>query len=238
MTFEVKQGRVSPVRVTRTCSGCVASTTEYSYGTEGRASSISRDGVVERRTYDSRGQITLLVEAEGTSQQRRTETDWHLDFRLPLERRVYDASGTLTTKRRWAYNSRGQMIDETSSDPVTGELRTRVTRYCETADVEAGRCPNVGLVLFTDGTRVDASDVTAYEYYGADASECATSSVSCAWRKGDLWKVVNAKGQVTETLAYDGAGRALSIKDTNGVITDISYDLRGRMVARTVRASN
>lgn len=38
---------------------------------------------------------------------------------------------------------------------------------------------------------------------------------------------MNALGYVTETLAYDGAGRPLSVRDANNVITDFRYDARG-----------
>ncbi|WP_343123516.1 RHS repeat domain-containing protein, partial [Lysobacter sp. Root916] len=53
-----------------------------------------------------------------------------------------------------------------------------------------------------------------------------------------MWKVTNALGQVTETLAYDGAGRPLSVKDPNGVVTDLEYHPRGWMTAQKVRGPN
>lgn len=86
-----------------------------------------------------------------------------------------------------------------------------------------------------DGPRTDVNDVTTYQYYAADHPDCATTPASCPWRKGDLWKVANALGHATETLAYDGAGRVLSVKDPNGVITDFTYHPRGWLTARKVR---
>lgn len=59
---------------------------------------------------------------------------------------------------------------------------------------------------------------------------------ACAYRKGDLWKTINALGQVTEILAYDGAGRVLGFKDANGVITQLGYHPRGWLAERIIRA--
>lgn len=50
--------------------------------------------------------------------------------------------------------------------------------------------------------------------------------------------MTNALGHVTEILAYDGAGRVLSHKDANGVITDFEHDPRGRLITRNVRGDD
>ena len=50
--------------------------------------------------------------------------------------------------------------------------------------------------------------------------------------------MTNALGQITETLAYDGAGRVLSVKDANGVVTDLEYHPRGWLTARKTRGAN
>ncbi|WP_342315698.1 RHS repeat domain-containing protein [Lysobacter sp. FW306-1B-D06B] len=91
---------------------------------------------------------------------------------------------------------------------------------------------------FWDQKDVKVNDLTTYQYYASNHPECSTSPTTCAWRQGDLWKITNAAGQVVETLRYDGAGRALSTKDSNGVITDFAYDPRGRLTGRTTRAAN
>ena len=89
--------------------------------------------------------------------------------------------------------------------------------YCEQTDITAGTCPLLGLVTSVNGPRTDVADTATYTYYPSDDATCATAPTTCPHRKGDLWKVTNALGQVTETLAYDGAGRVLSVKDANGV---------------------
>jgi RHS repeat-associated protein len=96
----------------------------------------------------------------------------------------------------------------------------------------------VGLVKSVDGPRTDVSDVTTYTYRANDDPACAMTPAACAYRKGDLWKVTNAAGHVTENLRYDFAGRLLSSKNSNGVVTDFEYTPRGWLQASKVRGAN
>jgi YD repeat-containing protein len=144
----------------------------------------------------------------------------------------------LVSKSAWAYNTRGQALTSTQIDPVTNATRVATTTYCEQADATAGTCPLVGLTTSVDGPLTGAGDTTAFAYYPSDDVTCTASPTICPYRKGDLWKVTNALGQVTETLKYDGAGRVLSLKDPNGVITDFEYHPRGWLTARKTRGSD
>ncbi|WP_246432365.1 RHS repeat domain-containing protein [Xanthomonas theicola] len=96
----------------------------------------------------------------------------------------------------------------------------------------------MGLLKRVDGPRTDIGDTTSYTYYASDDASCATSPATCPHRKGDLWKVTNPLGQVTEVLAYDGAGRVLSVRDPNGTITDSTYHPRGWLTASKVRGAD
>ena len=178
------------------------------------------------------------TEAVGTPQQRRIEEERDQNHGQLLERRVHDDTDALISHETWTYNARGQLTASSRISPSTGAARTTTSTYCENADVEAGRCPEVGLLLSVDGPRTDVSDITTYSYRMADEASCADWLITCPYRKGDLWKVTNALGQVTETLKYDGAGRVLSVKDVNGVITDLEYHPRGWLTARKVRGTN
>ena len=128
----------------------------------------------------------------------------------------------------------------TQTDPSVTPNVTRTTTYtyCEQTDVTAGTCPLVGLLTSVDGARTDVSDLTTYAYRMADEATCASAPATCPYRKGDLWKVTNAAGQVDETVKYDGSGRPLQVKDPNSVVTDLEYDARGRLTARKVRGAN
>lgn len=234
--------RIVPSKVVTTCVGCAARTTQFTYDTNGRNDLITRDGVVSDYDYDDRGLLSKLVEAKTdlTGNRRTTQTDWHPTFRAPVARRLYDAADTLVSSESWTYNTRGQALTYSRQD-VSGAspARTTTTSYCEQSDVDAGRCPVVGLPTQIDGPRTDVSDVIRYNYYAADDSGCASGPSTCGHRKGDLWKVSNALGQVVlEALRYDGAGRLLSSKDVNGVVTDYDYHARGWPTAVKVRGND
>jgi len=170
---------------------------------------------------------------------RKIQTDWNPGYTKPTERRTLDNANVLVAKSKWTHNDRGQVVTSTQVDPVTNAERTTTTTYCEVADVAAGgNCPVLGAVKAVDGPRTDVADISSYSYYASDDPACATSPATCAYRKGDLWKVIDALGHATEFLRYDVAGRALSSKDANGVVTDLEYTPRGWLAARKVRGAN
>lgn len=213
-------------------NGFVATKKEFqSFGTPG--------AVETDYTINANGLETQRIDsANYATTKRTTQTDWNTGFRVPTERRIYDASNVLVAKTSWTYNSRGQALTVTRTNPTTSATRTTSTAYCEAADVTAGTCPIVGLTKLLDGARTDVSDVTSYTYYQTDDSTCATAPTTCPHRKGDLWKITNALGQVTTFLKYDGAGRALAQTDINNVETDFTYSARGWLTQRAVRNTN
>jgi RHS repeat-associated protein len=197
-------------------------------------------GVTTDYDFNARGLLTQKIEsANQAATRRKIQTDWHATFNVPTERRLLNAADALEAKTTWTYNTRGQVLTATQVHLTNAALsRTATMSYCEQVDVTAGTCPRVGLVTAVNGPRTDVSDVTTYTYYPADDATCASAPTTCPHRAGDLWKVTNALGQVTETLRYDGAGRPLAVKDANGVVTDLEYSTRGWLTARKVRGSN
>jgi RHS repeat-associated protein len=197
-------------------------------------------GTVTDHDFNARGLEEQRIEAKFKPEKRTIQTDWHPTFGIPTERRTYDAAGVLVARSSWTHNSRGQVLTQTKVDPVTNNTRTITHTYCEAADVAApnSTCPLLGLLKTIDGPRTDVADVTTYAYYPSDEASCATSPTTCPHRKGDLWKVTNALGHETETLRYDGAGRMLSTRDANGVVTDLEYHPRGWLSARKVRGAD
>lgn len=78
-----------------------------------------------------------------------------------------------------------------------------------------------------------------YVYRQAASSGCNTSTlVYCTYLKGDLWKIVDAVGQVTEYVRYDSNGHVASVKDANGSYTDYSYNSRDWFSEQVTRASS
>ena len=179
------------------------------------------------------------VLAVASTRLRSSRTVWDTALDLPTQRQTYTATGTTLDRQDYSYNARGQVLTSTATDPVTpANTRTSTTTYCEQSDITAGTCPLLGLVTSVNGPRTDVADTTQFTYYASDDASCASAPTTCPHRKGDLWKVTNALGQVAETLAYDGAGRPLSVKDPNGVITDMEYHPRGWLTAQKVRGAN
>jgi RHS repeat-associated protein len=199
----------------------------------------------QRQTFVTQYEYTAdyrsaTITAVGTDEQRREEVVRDPITRALTEQRTLDKAGALVARTTWTYNARNQMLAITAFDPnpATGATRSTTVTYCETADVTADACPLVGLITRIDGPRAGATDVVTYTYRMADEPACAASPSTCAYRKGDLWKTTNALGHVVETLRSDGAGRPLSVRDANGIVTDIEYDPRGRMIASKVRGDN
>lgn len=213
-------------------------TVSYTYDGYGQLVSRSDFNGVQTHYGYTNGQLTQMVAAFDTDVQRKEETEWDALARKPFERRAYDAGNILIEKTNWTYNPRGQILTTARTDPATGVSRTTANTWCEQSDIDNGTCPRIGLLLSIDGPRTDTADITTYTYYPSDDPACATEPTTCPHRKGDLWKVTNALGQVTETLAYDGAGRPLSVRDANGVITDFRYDARGHLTLRKVRGGS
>lgn len=227
-------------------------------GTYRRITALQEGQDVERQTYDSLGRLltqtdrrgvrteygytdaygTLVISAVGTDEERTEEFVHHPVTGFMTEQRTKDKVGALVAKTVWTYNGRNQFESISRVDPATGSNRTISASYCEAADVTAGMCPSVGLVTTIDGPRPGIVDAVRYEYRLADETSCASAPNTCPYRKGDLWRFTNAAGHVTENLRYDGAGRLLSTRDANGVITDLEYDARGRIAVSKVRGVN
>ena len=250
--FSVINGVKKITSMSAACPACGTNFAARTYDANGKTD-IETDfaGSTTDTDYNLRGLLTQKIEsANRAATKRTTQTDWHATFNVPLERRVLNASNLLEAKAKYSYNARGQaaamcQIDPSNStamayvcgsfaDAPTG-VRQSATAYCEQADVTSGTCPIIGLKKSVDGPRVDVSDITTYTYYQTDDATCASAPTTCPHRKGDMWKVANAAGHVTEYTRYDGAGRALQMKDANGVVTDMEYNARGWLTARKVR---
>jgi len=88
-----------------------------------------------------------------------------------------------------------------------------------------------GRILTAEDPR---TDITTYGYYPDNDSDLA--------RRGQLLSVTDAVGNATTYATapppnntYDLYGHALSVTDANGVVRDMTYDLRGRLLTSTVK---
>ncbi|WP_144423899.1 DUF6531 domain-containing protein, partial [Xanthomonas graminis] len=178
--------------------------------------------------------VHTVQEAFGLPQERTTTTRTIAGSNRMLS---VQTAGRTTSYTR---NDRLQPVRVSVSGTTSSEKRDVLYSYCEASDVAAAdsTCPVLGYLKSIDGARTDVGDSSSYTYYPSDDASCATTPSTCPHRKGDLWKVTNALGQVTEYLSYDGAGRVLSMKDANGTITDYTYHPRGWLTTSTVRGAD
>jgi RHS repeat-associated protein len=200
-----------------------------------------RLGNITRYEYDAnRAYASARYDAYGSNVERKTVTIRDSLYRITSILTQSKSGSTYVTKQQqsFTYNSLGQVLTQTTTDPATGLSRTVTTNYCSQADVDAGVCRSVLDVKSVDGSRTDVSDVVNYTYRSADHPDCAASPTTCQYRKGQLWKVTNAIGQVTEIVSYHAIGKPLRVVDINGIAADHEYDSRGRLVARKVRGAN
>lgn len=234
-------GNVRKVTATsESCSACDGGEIQRSFDARGFLDfTVDAAGNRSDTDYDARGLLQRKIDYAGSTTVLRTrQIDWHPDFDLPTQLRSYDASGHLVSQSAYAYNARGQLLSDSRLDPAGAAARTTTYSYCEQPAVDAGSCPRVGLLLAVDGPRNDVDDTTRYVYRAADDPTCAAAPATCRYRKGDLWKTVDALGHTIEVTAYDGAGRVRSVRDRNGVATDFEYDPRGWLTAKKIRGDD
>jgi RHS repeat-associated protein len=236
------------------CDYCAGAAKSRTYDSNGYPAS-ARDfrDTDTTYTFDSRGLETQRIEASTipdpnnpsvriTPDEKRTiDTVWNATFRVPDRRTVKDRNGVIEARTDWVYNSRGQAtarcaydltqsgassyVCSTTGTPPAG-IRRWVFTWCDA--VNGTDCPLVGLLKSADGPRTTPSDVTTYAYRMADDNDNPPE-----YRKGDLWKVTDALGHVTEYQERDGNGRPTRIADANGVITTLTYHPRGWIATRT-----
>jgi RHS repeat-associated protein len=205
------------------------------------ATYVDFKGITTQVTYDEYGLLLQTIEAVGTADQRTTTTVWDNQIRRPLSRIVLDSQGYAVASTGWMYNAMGQVLAYCESDPGaasaagytcsnagTAPEGVRRTTYTYCTAVDTTQCPLVGLMLTATSPRTDVAQTTTYQYYLTDGTQ---------WQHGDLKSVTNALGQVITFAAYDKNGLPTRTIDPNGVITDLSYNPRGWLLKRTVRAN-
>ena len=240
-SFTTVHGVAKVNTLTAPCTFCGGSSQSTTYDANGFVDvKTGFDGRTTDYDYDSAGRVLQMREdiTENGAAYRQTTFEWIDRSSLPSLKRVYDQANVKIAEEKRLFNSRGQVIELATIDPISMQSRVTSTTYCEQADVEAAICPLVGLTLRTDGPRTDVDDSVVYQYRTSDHPGCAAAPGTCEWRKGDLWRTTNALGQTEEVLRYDGAGRPLSVRSGSGAVTDLEYDPRGRLIARSLRSTN
>lgn len=229
-SFQTILGMVKTTGLTQPCTSCGGSNKATGYDANGNISSRTDfSGNRTHYTHDlSRNLETQRVEgldASGatTPATRTINTEWHPTWRLP--KRIAEPLKITT------YHYHG---DSGFSCGATGSLCRKTVQPTADANGALGfsaaasgtaRSWNYtynssGQLLAENAARTDVNDTTTYTYY---------STTTTNYRSGDLWKITNALGHVTQITRYDAAGRPLSITDPNGMVTTLTYNARGKL---------
>lgn len=200
-----------------------------------------------------RNLVNRIAVAVGKPQERVQNLAYDSLFRITKsETYGRNASGYILSRRRdFVYATSGSPGFDCEYDPLVAGASSYVCGtasaapagvrqteyvYCTETDVTNGACASMGPLLseFYSSGNVRKM-LRQVSYHLNDAPGCGGIPSACAFKKGDVWKVHNVVGQFSEFFAYDGAGRPLSVKDPNGVITDYEYHPRGWLTASKVR---
>jgi RHS repeat-associated protein len=229
--FNSGSGVINLASASAPCQGCANPAKSVTYDANGYTDlQTDFSNTVTDYDYDGSGRLLKLIRAKGKPEEQVETQIWNASLNVVTE------VTRVGQKTSYTHNARGQVLTVTVTDTtvVPNRSRTTTTTYCEQAQVDAGQCPLVGLVLTQDGPRTDVSDIVSYTYYmddpaGGDGSTCdEPGTTPCAYRKGDLQRVVNELGQATARFdLYDGDGRVLMWTGMNNVSHSYLYSPRG-----------
>ena len=217
-------GRWLPVRIDGPCSSCGGASGDsqvFTYLADNRVETVTDGrGTLTRFGYDTNGNLTSMIEAEGTSLARTTT--WLFDYAAwpsfwTTKTEPSVVSGTRSTTRGWTAGETVLTITDTGAIPGVG---TQTYTSTQTFDAKHR-------LLSVNGPRAGTIDVTSYGYF-ADTPISADT--------GRLHTVTDPVGLVTTFENYDVYGTARKTTDPNGVITELVTDPRGRATSRTVKA--
>jgi RHS repeat-associated protein len=195
-----------------------ASSESYSYGADGFVSShTDLNGVTEvfeSMSYprDPRGMPTQTVEASGTPSARSTTLTWESAWHAPAS----VAQPTVTTA--FTYNSAGAVLSLTQTDETTFTIPYATN----------GRSRSWNYVWSPSGELLQVHGPRWVSPNNADTTTFTFSS------SGYLASAANALGQTTTVTSWDWRGAPLSVTDPNGVVTNLTYDIHGRLLTATI----
>jgi RHS repeat-associated protein len=186
----------------------------YSYDTNGYIAAISDwNTTLTGLTNDVHGQPLVLSEAVGSSAARVTTNTFHPIFHLPIQIVATNVTAS------FLYDALGNPLTVTETDTSTNSLPYATTGQTR---VWSNTFDNFGHVLTATGPRTDVVATTVYAY---DTNN-------------NLSTVTDPLGHTTLFTNYTGSGIALTMIDPNGVVTAFGYDVRDRLLSRTVQAAS
>ena len=231
-------------------SGCAASAAALTYDANGNvASRTDFKGNQTTYVYDMARNLEisrtegLTSAGAATAATRTITTTWHATWRLLLVTAEYagaTATGAALHSTTNVYDAKGNITSITEADPLHSLSRTTTVTYTYSTLV-----PGLVLTKVIDGPRTDVSDISTYHYYEAD-STCTPSAATplidpitntspanlgC---RGQLQSMTDALGHTMTYDRYNHHGQVEQMTDANGLVTTNTYDLRQRLLTRSV----
>ena len=235
-------------------SGCAAATESATYYSDGlKKSETNFNGHKTQFTYDfNRGLETVRVEGIPKNNNvdylpenkalivgaRKITTQWHSQLRKPVKK----AEPKLITT--FVYNGDNDPFNNNqiaNCAPATIPLLCHKVQQA-TTDINGG----AGIAATLDSTSTARHEFYTYNTYGQQLTFSRTETgapdeireyydaTTTDWTLGDLKRITNALGHVTQFTRYDRNGRLLEMLDANNVKTEFSYDARGRVLSQSV----
>ena len=213
--FTTLQGVPKVTEIDRLATASVPAAIMYqTYDTNGYLATVTDWNTnLTGTANDSRGLPLVVNEAIGTAQTRTTTSTYLANSHLPTQ----VIAPRKTTN--FAYDTNGNLLALTETDnssilvpySTSGQTRT----WTNTFD-------NFGHVLTATGPRTDVIATTRFTY---DASNNVST-------------ITDPLGHVTRMTNYTGSGLAQTMIDANNVTNQFTYDIRDRLLTRTVLAAS
>lgn len=187
---------------TNSCAGAAATTVYDPHGYIDYT--VDWNGNRTDYTYDSRGLLRKIIYGFSTSSAHGVLYTWENERISSAE--FFDNNEIAYLRVKLGYNARGAKISEELTDLATGEKR--LTTYAYT--YRSGFFGTLQSVAITKPTRTGTATTTSsYDTFG------------------NLTSRTNALNQTESWGNYDGAGRAHTYTNLNGVVTSFSFDPNG-----------
>lgn len=93
---------------------CEAGNQNTTYDTSGfKSSTTDWEGNQATYSYNTRGLETERIEAVGTPQQRKTVTQWHVSYRVPIQIHIFDQNNNPLKRTTNTYDTQGRRLNQT-----------------------------------------------------------------------------------------------------------------------------
>ena len=155
-------------------------------------------------------QIDFLDAANAVIASATTKSPSYANLNLWSDRTQYADVPALARKLRLTFNFNRPFPNITEAGYITG-----ITAQLRERNFPGG---TMQILTSVDGPLAGAGDKVFYAYD----------------TKGNLSQVTNEVGLITKITAVDGAGRPTALLDPNNVVTNLTYDPRGRLTSITV----